>query len=227
MSGRGFGAFGKIPATGDFFRINAPPGFVGPWDEWLQRCIVSGAHTFGEKWDELYMSVPIWRFCLSPGLAGEAKILGVLMPSVDSVGRRFPLTLAAALPKEGPLLLDHFLNSDLFARLEEIALATLEDGASSDALAKALEEAPDPLQQPHARFSHIDGATSVERAKTQTELLALLAAQGPAAGNARSSVWSAALEDDLRLMICDGLPEGPQMQALFDLEAPLWAKEAA
>ena len=31
-----FGAYGKMPSLGDFFRINASRGFVEPWDIWLQ-----------------------------------------------------------------------------------------------------------------------------------------------------------------------------------------------
>ncbi len=29
----GFGAFGKMPSVGDFFRIGVPPGFVASWDD--------------------------------------------------------------------------------------------------------------------------------------------------------------------------------------------------
>ena len=112
-----FGAFGKMPSLGDFFRISAPPGFLDVWDAWLQSCLVSGAHTFGSRWDALYMSVPIWRFSLSAGLAGPKKMMGVLMPSVDRVGRRFPLTLMHPVDGTSPAAQDHFLHLDLFEKL--------------------------------------------------------------------------------------------------------------
>ena len=45
-----------------------------------------------------YLNTPIWRFVLGPGLCGPVPTLGVLMPSVDRVGRYFPLVIAAQLP---------------------------------------------------------------------------------------------------------------------------------
>ena len=32
----GFGAFGKMPALGDFFRLGVAPDVVPPWDAWLR-----------------------------------------------------------------------------------------------------------------------------------------------------------------------------------------------
>ena len=89
----GFGAFGKMPAVGDFFRLGPPAGFVEPWDGWVQQAMLTGQAAHGPGWDGLYMQAPIWRFTLAPGLAGPQAVLGVVMPSVDRVGRRFPLTL--------------------------------------------------------------------------------------------------------------------------------------
>jgi type VI secretion system protein ImpM len=31
-----FGAFGKMPSLGDFFRFGLPADFVSAWDDWLQ-----------------------------------------------------------------------------------------------------------------------------------------------------------------------------------------------
>ena len=104
----GVGAFGKMPSAGDFFRLNAPPGFVRAWDGWLQQAMLEGQRALGPAWDDAYMSAPIWRFTLTAGLAGPHKAQGVLMPSVDRVGRRFPLTLMRALDTPGPAPHDHF-----------------------------------------------------------------------------------------------------------------------
>jgi type VI secretion system ImpM family protein len=93
-----FAAFGKIPALGDFFRLNPPPGFVPVWDSWLQAGLLAAHAQLGDRWDACYMSAPIWRFSLAAGLAGPAPLLGVMMPSVDRVGRQFPLTLVVPVP---------------------------------------------------------------------------------------------------------------------------------
>ncbi len=93
-----FAAFGKMPALGDFFRLNPPPGFVPVWDAWLQAGLLAARAQLGDRWDACYMSAPIWRFSLAAGLAGPAPLLGVMMPSVDRVGRQFPLTLVVPVP---------------------------------------------------------------------------------------------------------------------------------
>ena len=51
----------------------------------------------GEEWLPIYLTSPIWRFVLSAGLCGGEVVAGVLMPSVDRVGRYFPFTLAVPL----------------------------------------------------------------------------------------------------------------------------------
>lgn len=222
MTASGFGAFGKIPSVGDFFRISAPPGFVSVWDAWLQECLVSGAHGFGNRWDDLYMSAPIWRFTLAAGLAGPQKIVGVLMASVDRVGRRFPLTLMAPLAGPGTATLDHLLHCDLFERLEDVALAALEDDACKDSLAEALSGLSLPETGPACHVTRQGQTVYMRQSLGDAATPALLAAdcldralQGP-------SVWSATVEDDTRFMLCDGLPEGASMRGLFDMEADVW-----
>jgi type VI secretion system protein ImpM len=92
------GFFGKVPARGDFVLSRLPRGFVEPWDDWLQDCMVASRRQSGEDWIETYLSCPVWFFALTAGLCGEHAVAGLLMTSVDSVGRHFPFTLAAPLP---------------------------------------------------------------------------------------------------------------------------------
>ena len=140
----GFGAFGKMLDVGDFFRINVSGGFVRVWDNWIQQLLMEGQAQYGAGFDTHYMSAPLWRFTLPADKAGPSKIMGVFMPSVDRVGRRFPLTLILPLDTPGPAALDHLREGALFERLEDIALSTLEDGMSKDRLEEDLQalEAP-------------------------------------------------------------------------------------
>lgn len=217
-----FGAFGKIPSVGDFFRISAPNGFVPIWDDWLQKCLVAGAQTYGPRWDGLYMSAPIWRFTLAEGIAGPKRIIGVLMPSVDRVGRRFPLTLMSALDGPGSGPLDHFLNSDLFTQLEDAALASLEDEASKDTLQDALTGLYVPDTDRHVSLSRRGPSVFLQQNTGLASAPATLAAEYIAGSVPRPSVWSAEVDNDTRLMVCDGLPEGASMTGLFDLDADVW-----
>jgi type VI secretion system protein ImpM len=52
----------------------------------------------GNDWLPAYLESPVWRFMLPGGMCGAGAVLGLLMPSVDRVGRYFPLTLAAVFP---------------------------------------------------------------------------------------------------------------------------------
>jgi type VI secretion system protein ImpM len=89
------GIYGKLPSNGDFVTRRLPGAFVEPWDLWLQESIADSRDQLGEAWLDTYLTSPVWRFALSPGCAGQSGWAGLLMPSVDRVGRYFPLTLAS------------------------------------------------------------------------------------------------------------------------------------
>ncbi|MEO1457159.1 MAG: type VI secretion system-associated protein TagF [Pseudomonadota bacterium] len=91
----GWGYFGKISGYGDFVRKDLAPSFIEVWEPWLHAGLQASREALGHRWQEAYLTAPIWRFALPPGLAGPEGMIGVLMPSVDRVGRFFPLTLAA------------------------------------------------------------------------------------------------------------------------------------
>ncbi|MEM6897854.1 MAG: type VI secretion system-associated protein TagF, partial [Pseudomonadota bacterium] len=133
-----FGAFGKIPDLGDFFRHNLSSGFVQAWDSWLQGAMVDSKSALGPGWDDAYMSAPIWRFTLPPGVAGASAMSGILMASVDRVGRQYPLTLVAA-HDAADLPLTHFANRTVFEALEDLALQMLDDTGRRDTLLAALD----------------------------------------------------------------------------------------
>lgn len=217
----GFGAFGKMPSAGDFIRLAPPAGFVRAWDAWLQQAMMDGQGALGAAWDDHYMSAPIWRFTLAAGLAGPHKVIGVLMPSVDRVGRRFPLTLVAALETPGPAARDHFMAGALFEQLEDLALAALEDTMTVDRLTGALADIALPLPSDPAPLRGVAGTlvmTGAAPGAVVPDLASgLLAGQYPA-----PAVFSAIVHDAPRMMICPGLPQGPSVPALFDLSARFW-----
>ncbi|KIC35165.1 type VI secretion system-associated protein TagF [Leisingera sp. ANG-M7] len=214
----GFGAFGKMPSAGDFFRLNTPGGFVRIWDAWLQQLMLDGKTAYGAGFDAHYMTAPIWRFTLPAGLAGVAPVWGVMMPSVDRVGRRFPLTLVAplsAVADNGP---GHLGAGVLFERLEDLALDALEDSMTKDRLADRLAAltVPDDVQSE---------ATDVVKAGPKgLERLTVSESDGRIhPGLADCSLWTAVLDGVPRTLACKGLPAGSVALGLFDLGAPVWA----
>jgi type VI secretion system protein ImpM len=91
------GLYGKLPAFGDFVTRRLPATFVERWDPWLQQGISTSRARLGADWLNCYLVTPVWRFVLARDVAGPDAYAGVLLPSVDRVGRYFPLTVAAAV----------------------------------------------------------------------------------------------------------------------------------
>lgn len=88
------GWYGKLPTLGDFASRRLAPEFIDPWDRWLAAGLEAWRKA-DDEWLAAFLAAPTWRFLLGPGLPHPASpgYAGVLMPSVDRVGRYFPLTL--------------------------------------------------------------------------------------------------------------------------------------
>lgn len=140
------GFYGKIPARGDFVRSGLPHAFVDPWDRWLQQGMAASRAELGEDaWLAAWLEAPIWSFALAPGICGPDAVLGLWMPSIDRVGRHFPLTLAAVAPAGDARDMARSNGGFLFA-VEQAGLAAVESGLAPDALTDrvlAAAEAPE------------------------------------------------------------------------------------
>lgn len=127
MSRSGF--YGKLAGRGDFVQRDLPPGFVEPWDAWLAAGIQASRSALGDGWLDAYLVSPLWRFALAPGLVGPEPMAGALMPSIDRVGRYFPLTIAQPLAADIDLASLVGGPEDWFEAVEALLLSTLEEGA--------------------------------------------------------------------------------------------------
>ena len=103
------GWYGKLPTLGDFASRRLDDTFMECWDAWLAEGIAQLQGDSAADWPKGYLESPSWRFILMPGAlqgaAGKTAWAGVLMPSVDRVGRYFPFTIAqplAELPLDPP-----------------------------------------------------------------------------------------------------------------------------
>lgn len=117
------GWYGKIPALGDFASRRLPSPAIASWDRWLQHAMAASRADLGEYWLETYLSAPIWRFAVMPGVIGPTGWAGVVMPSVDKVGRHFPLILTVIL--DGQQADAALAAQAWYAELERIALSVL------------------------------------------------------------------------------------------------------
>jgi type VI secretion system protein ImpM len=121
------GLYGKLPSHGDFLRRRVDNEFIGVWDAWLQECIATSRAELGDDWLNIYLTSPAWRFVCDAGVCGNRVYAGVMVPSVDRVGRYFPLTLMWAVPADvTPFAVARIANGwfDTAERLIVEALAT-------------------------------------------------------------------------------------------------------
>lgn len=218
------GYFGKLPLAGDFLRRAIAPAFTEPWDAWLQALITEGRAAFGPAWQDTYFTAPIWRFALPPGAAGPAAMVGTLMPSVDRVGRQFPFTLATPV-ETADAFAAHEACAPLYATLEEIALAMLEDGVERAWLDHRIDGlAPPPI--PGLPVAAL-GPGAVALTASPAARTAGLAGTVLAGHLRHPAIWSCTVAGDPgRLIATDGLPRGDAALALLDLAAPLWGAPA-
>jgi type VI secretion system protein ImpM len=128
------GWFGKIPNLGDFASRRLPDVFVRGWDRWLQRGLTQARSDLGQAWQEAYQVAPILRFWVARGLLGDGAWAGLLMPSVDRVGRQFPLTLARPFATLAAALAER----EWFAALDRAARRALDIDFTIDDLEREL-----------------------------------------------------------------------------------------
>lgn len=132
------GVYGKLPARGDFIARRLQRSFIAAWDEWLQDALLASQAALGDQWLDLYLVSPIWRFALGAGCCGPATVCGAVMPSVDSVGRYFPLVLGREIAAAAELATLIAASSDWYETVVARALSTLEPDFRVDALEEPL-----------------------------------------------------------------------------------------
>ncbi len=90
------GFFGKLPARGDFLTCRMPGGLAPSWDSWLSLFTVAVREAAGPAWPDIWLTAPLWHFALGAALAPRQGAAGLLVTSVDRVGRMFPFTIVSA-----------------------------------------------------------------------------------------------------------------------------------
>ncbi|WP_111642397.1 type VI secretion system-associated protein TagF [Marinimicrobium alkaliphilum] len=136
------GFYGKLPAHGDFVYRGLPTACIHVWDEWLQALVGTAREQLGEHWLDVYLTSPIWHFVLSPGVLDEHVWAGVVLPSVDRVGRYFPFSIMTQLPGSAAPVGTLATNATWFEDVETLALQALDGQLRIDELADALAHTP-------------------------------------------------------------------------------------
>jgi len=213
------GWYGKLPTLGDFASRRLDASFIDPWDAWLAQGIANLRASSEDTWLDAYLASPVWRFVLMPGVLPSGQAMaGVLMPSVDRVGRYFPLTLAAPLdpaPQSASALEDLL---GWLHQLDDVAADALHDDWSVDQLEAELARWP--LDLPSAQTAPgADALDSVIQGRAPHATLALSSrgglsaliahganAQWQQATHGLSFWWAESTQDAPRGLVSRGLP---------------------
>jgi type VI secretion system protein ImpM len=136
--------FGKLQSKRDFIAIATPRTFLSVFEPWLQSAISASRSELKDNWQKAFLVAPIWRFWLGADLCGTS-VAGAIMPSMDGVGRYFPLAIFAFPEADGSILppeLDP--QEDWFGALEGFLLSTLEPTRSFEQISADLAALPAP-----------------------------------------------------------------------------------
>lgn len=223
------GLYGKLPAHGDFVQRNLPTVFVQEWDQWLQHLVAGAREKIGEAWLEIYLTSPIWRFVLSHGVIDTHHWAGIVLPSVDQVGRYFPFSIIMQVGQQHHPAEFLALQSAWFAGIEELALRALEGELSLDELVEELEQSGALLDSAYQQANNATDANDLqvdmefEEQSVLTAYPALLDAL-LARQFSSYSVWST--DGSERVAPCvfsvQGLPSVGKLPAMLDGQWQYW-----
>lgn len=142
---RWMGFFGKLPAQADFVGRGLPPDVQAAFDEAMSEWLARRRADDAAGWLQAYLASPAWRFVWpagsAPGALAAQDCAGVLLPSVDTVGRYFPLLLAVGLPPDSLAAVSLGELLERLAGLEALGFQALDEEWQPDALQAALAQA--------------------------------------------------------------------------------------
>lgn len=172
--------YGKLPARADFITRRLPRATLQAWDPWLQACLEQSRQTLGAAWQDLFLTAPPWRLALPPGTCGRGALIGVMVPSVDAVGRCFPFLVAQEMPAAADPVGLALAAGRWFEAAETLALRALDDGFDLAPLDLPLPSVPVPAAPARrgttaARpdvgcWTELDGPASLAPALARTAL---------------------------------------------------------
>lgn len=94
------GGFGKIAGMGDFVRTPSPSDEMIAFEAWLTRAMETAESRGGNAFKEAFVNGRPFAFLWAGAIDKKQRGLlgGVVQPSVDAVGRRFPVVIGVPLP---------------------------------------------------------------------------------------------------------------------------------
>ncbi|MBI3898994.1 MAG: type VI secretion system-associated protein TagF [Gammaproteobacteria bacterium] len=225
------GLFGKVPQQADYVSHHLPESFTEYWHHWLQSAMSVSREQLGERWLDFYLTSPIWHFAISPGVFGHQAAVGVLIPSIDEVGRYLPLTVAHVHATHQPWPA-YLKGGDWYRAAQDVALSALNEQTSYTQLIGALEslQAPPFPPVPYYETQHANHGlgkgycVSAPADQAREQLTAsLLDVTYTRLLNSYSVWWTdGSAHVEPCLLISANLPEAGQFAAMLDGQWQRW-----
>jgi type VI secretion system protein ImpM len=135
--------YGKLPSKRDFVAVAVPRRVLDVLEPWLQGGISASRLSLGDAWQSTFLRAPIWRFWLGAEVCGGVTAAGAFMPSVDGVGRYFPLVVLCCAEGSDSIPPPDLDPQDAwFEKAENLLLSALADGATFEGVTDALQNLP-------------------------------------------------------------------------------------
>ena len=166
------GFYGKLPGAGDFVGRRLPSDFVDRWDRQFQHAVETGRRELSEAWPEAWRHGVPWRFVLAPQVCGNSAWCGVIAPSVDRLGRAFPMVLAAPGAGDVSPILGH---ATWFDALERVFRRAQHEAVSIEDFDSEVAALPHPLSAApglHERLSGLPWDSGQWRLELPTDAVA-------------------------------------------------------
>jgi type VI secretion system protein ImpM len=216
------GLFGKLSAKRDFIALATPRNFLEAWEPWVQASLSASRHQLGDQWQQTFLTTPVWRFWLGAAICGTT-VAGAIMPSLDGVGRYYPLTLHAVADGAPIVPPDVDPQDEWFGTAENFLLSTLDQSAVFEDLSSALDR----LAVPRTRSPGADDAKVVPLGKGMAGMitagdgfgasLSSLRTASPDVYAAASFWWTTGGGDFPPLALsCRGLPDPYRYSTLLN-----------
>lgn len=141
--------FGKLPSIGDFVGRRMAHGLTTDWDYWLRSGLDQLRSDAPDTWTQRFVHSPIWFF-LTPACVTGVPACGVMAPSVDRVGRFYPLTVMALASERQQAMAEQAVLVRFLAGAHAAVVDARRLPLSPDELDARLADLPSPFESRQA-----------------------------------------------------------------------------
>ncbi len=212
------GIWGKLRGHGDFLALGLDEAARAAVVPWLDAGLAALREEWGEAWGPRFDGMGMLGFWIGPLAGGGAPLAGVMAPSRDKVGRRYPLLILGRGEVAPPMLVPGRFHAAAGAALAALLEAgRAEAGAWPQALGEAAPATPP--EDPSLVWARNPGCSG-------GELLAeILRYDHAAACAGRVQFWTLAAPGVV--LTCDGLPTARALGWLIEASQSEAARAAA